>query len=198
MSSGASFLSSLEKRYRKILRVHSTWFIDVLLWPCGDTRCHRTCIHIKFYIGPCNGLSPVWCQATTWTSADLLWIEPEEQTSLKLWIKQNYFQSGKMSSANCWPFCSGHYMLRGRVVYIIVNYCGYEVGVGRCNRADTWRTNVIIRSKTLWCPFDIIIRLLLHHVFARNTEYPHETGVKLKSHKNSHVCNVFLSWPIVL
>ena len=63
------------------------------------------CIHTLFH------LQSVWPQATTWTNARLLSIEPLETNFSEIQIKISNFSLMKMhlkmSSAKWWPFCPG-------------------------------------------------------------------------------------------
>ena len=60
-------------------------------------------------IGSCNGLSPVRCQAITWTNDDLLSIRPPGTIVLAIWIEILTFSFKntklKISSAKWRPFC---------------------------------------------------------------------------------------------
>ena len=77
------------------------------------THLFRVCIYasVKWVsIGSGNGLSPIRCQAITWTNADLLSIGPLGTNFSDIWIKCNFsFMKMylKMLSATWQPFCPG-------------------------------------------------------------------------------------------
>ena len=68
-------------------------------------------------IGSGNGLAPVWCQAFTWTNADLLLIAPLGTNFNEISIKIQQFSFKEMhfrlTSAKCRPFCFSLNMVTG-------------------------------------------------------------------------------------
>ena len=66
-------------------------------------------------IGSGNGLSPVRCQAITWTNDDIISIVPSKTYFSEISIKIYKFSIKKihsnMLSANCWPFFSSLHLL---------------------------------------------------------------------------------------
>ena len=62
-------------------------------------------------IGSGNGLSPIWCQAITWTNVNFLSIDPSGTNFSEILIKTHNFSFMKMhlkmSSVKWQPFCPG-------------------------------------------------------------------------------------------
>ena len=70
-----------------------------------------------------NGLSPVWCQAISWTNTDLLSIGPLGTNFGEISIKINTLSFKevhlKMSSGRWWPFCLALNVLKQFIWYFI-------------------------------------------------------------------------------
>ena len=64
--------------------------------------------------------TPIWCQAVTWTSADILLIGPFGTNFSELWIQLRWFSYTKMPLKEniCQPFCSCLNSLRPSDAYI--------------------------------------------------------------------------------
>ena len=79
-------------------------------------------------IGSGNGLPPVWCQAITWTSADLLLIRPRGTTVIEIGFKIQNFSFKKMQlkilSAKWRPFCPGRDELIVHFLLWFLYFCG--------------------------------------------------------------------------
>ena len=94
-------------------------------------------------IGSGNGLSPVWCQAVTWTNADFLLITPLGTDFNEILIKIHTFPLKEMhlkiKSAKWEPFCPGLNSLGpGRCGYNFNPYCtGTESYLG-LTRSISW------------------------------------------------------------
>ena len=82
----------------------------------GWGRKTQICVNKPIIIGPDNGLSPGWGQATTWTNAGILLIVPLGANFSEILIKIQLFSFKKMhlkiSSAKWRHFCLGLNMLR--------------------------------------------------------------------------------------
>ena len=94
-------------------------------------RVMQICVSKLTISGSDNGFSPVWCQAITWTIADLLLIEPLGTNVSEIWKEIPTFSFKKMhlkmSSGKWRPFCLGLNVLRMSLTHWIPGTCSCNV-----------------------------------------------------------------------